>query len=379
MGTWGTALYSNDTSCDVRDMCNEVYPLVGIEKGTQLILEEYADIVSSDIIDNDYADFWYALADWQWKHGILTDEIKNKTISLLKEHTGIDEWEGSDIKKRLTVMDKLLDQLNTPQPEIKIPKPKIAKPKHKPGDIIIVRTCNKDYEYAETVYNIKLCGYTFLYKPEVADIIVDKLSPPYEAYNKYFAILCVGTEKTLHSQYVSNIFDEYSVYVFYDYIGDEKPTLNQLEQCGFLPSIVTYSHDNESDIATIEWRYKFMLYCYGFKIGKYSCEQSIDKISSISESQRFEDLFAMKNYSEEVSGALDLFQAFSSFFQEKVRLTLAGVNYDNLLDLNIVTDYELDESKTMLNAAALTYVAALVTTLLQILRLALIVARKSDD
>jgi hypothetical protein len=62
----------------------------------------------------------------------------------------------------------------------------------------------------------------------------------------------------------------------------------------------------------------------------------LSKISSISESQRFEDLFAMKNYSEEVSGALDLFQAFSSFFQEKVRLTLAGVNYDNLLDLNIV-------------------------------------------
>ena len=46
MGSWGTALYSNDTSSDVRDMCNEVYSLVGIEKGTQLILEEYADIVN---------------------------------------------------------------------------------------------------------------------------------------------------------------------------------------------------------------------------------------------------------------------------------------------------------------------------------------------
>ena len=50
-----------------------------------------------------------------------------------------------------------------------------------------------------------------------------------------------------------------------------------------------------------------------------------------------------------------------------------------LVDLNIVTDYELEDSKTMLNAAALTYVAALVTTLLQILRLALMVSRKSRD
>ena len=50
-----------------------------------------------------------------------------------------------------------------------------------------------------------------------------------------------------------------------------------------------------------------------------------------------------------------------------------------LLDLNIVNDYELDDSKTMLSAAALTYVAAVFTTLLQILRLALIVTGKNDD
>ena len=49
-----------------------------------------------------------------------------------------------------------------------------------------------------------------------------------------------------------------------------------------------------------------------------------------------------------------------------------------LLDLNIVTNKEIKKSKTMLNAAALTYVAALVTTLLQILRLALIVSRRDD-
>ena len=50
-----------------------------------------------------------------------------------------------------------------------------------------------------------------------------------------------------------------------------------------------------------------------------------------------------------------------------------------LVDLKIINDYELDDSKTMLNAAALTYVAGLLTTLLQILRLALIIARRSDD
>lgn len=50
-----------------------------------------------------------------------------------------------------------------------------------------------------------------------------------------------------------------------------------------------------------------------------------------------------------------------------------------LESLNIVTDYELDDSNTMLRAAALTYVASLVSTLLQILRLALIVLGRRDD
>ena len=50
-----------------------------------------------------------------------------------------------------------------------------------------------------------------------------------------------------------------------------------------------------------------------------------------------------------------------------------------LVDLNIIDNYELQDSKTMLNAAALTYVASVLTTMLQILRLALIIFGRRDD
>ena len=50
-----------------------------------------------------------------------------------------------------------------------------------------------------------------------------------------------------------------------------------------------------------------------------------------------------------------------------------------LTNLNIVYDDELDDVNSMLRAAALTYVASLMTTLLQILRLALIVMGRRDD
>ncbi len=50
-----------------------------------------------------------------------------------------------------------------------------------------------------------------------------------------------------------------------------------------------------------------------------------------------------------------------------------------LTSLDIVYNDELDDSNTMLRAAALTYVASFVTTLLQILRLALMVFGRNDD
>ena len=50
-----------------------------------------------------------------------------------------------------------------------------------------------------------------------------------------------------------------------------------------------------------------------------------------------------------------------------------------LIELKLIENYELEDTRTMLNAAALTYVAGVITTLLQILRLALIVFGRRDD
>lgn len=50
-----------------------------------------------------------------------------------------------------------------------------------------------------------------------------------------------------------------------------------------------------------------------------------------------------------------------------------------LTNLNMIDNDELDDSNTMLRAAALTYVASVITTLLQILRLAMIVFGRRDD
>lgn len=335
MGSWGTALYSNDTSSDVRDMCNEIYPFVSVEEGTKLILKEYADVVNSDILDDDYANFWYALADWQWKHGILSDEIRDKAISLLEAHAGIEEWEedgtAADVKKRLAVMDQLLCRLKLPQPAMKLPKSKAAKAKHKPGDIIVFRTCSKDYAYAESVYNINSCGFTDSYAEQVANKLPRRISPPYEAYEKYMAVLCVGVVQEQYSKYLPYIMETRSIYAYYDYLSDQAPTIDDLKQCGFLPLNIRYSIDTDS-LGKNAWTYTFALFSQGFSKKQGTAEQMIEKLSYPDEIERFHTLFAKKNYDTQYILSDCLYEAFDDIYSEKVRLELIGMELDNLLD-----------------------------------------------
>ena len=337
MGSWGVGLYSNDIGCDIRDDCAEIYPLLGEERGTAAILEEYRDIICGEP-DNESANFWFALADWQWKHGILSPSVKETALSLIDARVGLDEWIESgtptDVKKRIEVTEKLRAQLLSPQPQKKIPKPKIAKPKHKRGDIIIFRTCGKDFEYAETVWNIEHCTDRLTFAPDISDKVSSVLSPPYEAYGKYLAIICVGTEKELHSKYAPDIFDERSIYAFYDFISDEKPTLDDLGRCGFLPMHFRYSPDSP-DSLSYGWKYTFSLYAYGFRISNRSSEKAIEKIFCADEAERFYGLLSKKDYCRESTSCMELFDAFSDFFEEKARLGAAGVAYDNLLDPRI--------------------------------------------
>ncbi len=236
MGSWGVGIYSNDTALDVRDTCQEIFAFVSVEEGNKIIFDEYKELLDMNLMDDDYASFWYALADWQWKHGMLIDEIKDKTLKLLEGYTGLSEWEAdaskATVKKRMAVLDKLKEQLLSPQPPLKKPKSTLAKPKHKPGDIVIFQS--SDHPIWD---GSKLSNPFLLYIDENRHIQDVRDAPLLDISfkNKYMVLLCVGSvfEKR-YSRYL-HIMDEHSVYAVYDYLSDEEPTLETLKGLGFLP------------------------------------------------------------------------------------------------------------------------------------------------
>ena len=331
MGTWGTGIYANDIAEDVRDACKDIFAFYDVEQGNEILFTHFKDIIEQGYVDNEYASFWYALADWQWKHGMLNEFVKHKTLVLLKDQAGIDEWieagNRSDILKRREVMERLKQQLCSEQCVFKKPKLSLVKPKHKVGEVIVFRAdC-----YEESVWKKESFTAPFLFKSfKISNSKYEDVCG-YNAQGKYMAILCIGTEKEYHSEYIPDLYDVRSVYVWYDYLSENEPSFTDLEQCGFLPFLdLKWEDFNRSIVSGAEWTYKFVLSNESFKVGEKV--SMLKKYQNSSEVQRFNRLFSTKKYSNGIWGGFELSEMFGVVFEEKNRMELIDQSIDNLLE-----------------------------------------------
>ncbi len=340
MGTFGTGLYSCDIAEDLRTICGEVFAVYDKDTATRLVLEEFKDIVHQGYIDNEYASFWYALADWQWKRGLLANDVRDKALELLEARAGMDEWEedGSknDIRKRNAVLDKLYAQLQTPPPLAKPPKIHLSKPKHKAGDIIMFQTCTAEDDEYDTLWKIKQLTPPFVYlEKQISESAYEDIDGT-DRHGCYMAILCVGTVKEQYSSCIPDKFNEHSVYVWYDYCSKAQPTVADLQNCGFLPHItVDYEDFNASKYSSLEWTYKFTIQLESFKTKEKSDCKYFRKEACPSEAERFNTLLSAKKYSDDYVSPFELFHAYDSAWEESERAKISGIPIDNLLDVNL--------------------------------------------
>lgn len=130
MGAWGTGLYSDDTTCEVRDAYKEnlKHGLSDVE-AYERILDSYGDLIA----DHEVACLvYFALADTAWKVGRLHQSIKAKTLELLRQGGDVAVWERdavADAPARRKVLRTLEQRLLSEQPVAKLIKQSKPKPK----------------------------------------------------------------------------------------------------------------------------------------------------------------------------------------------------------------------------------------------------------
>ena len=122
MGTWGPGIYQNDTSADIKDFFIK-YLKQGSSKEdvTKRIIEEF-----SCEMEDEPVNFWCALADTQWKLGMLLEDVKLCALRSIDCSSDLESWEEENpknSKKRFEILAELKNKLNSPMPKEKEVKP----------------------------------------------------------------------------------------------------------------------------------------------------------------------------------------------------------------------------------------------------------------
>jgi len=136
MGAWGVAILSDDIAEDIKllykDLLANEY---SNEEASRIVIEEY----KNELDDEETIVFWLVFSSIQWKLGRLQENVKQKALQIIESGADLVRWEEEPKlqKKREAVLNKLREQLHSPQPEAKkVPKRFIANTSLKAGDAV---------------------------------------------------------------------------------------------------------------------------------------------------------------------------------------------------------------------------------------------------
>ena len=117
MGSWGTAIFSDDVAADVRSDWREgILDGIPPEELTAKLVNSYA--AQADDPDDGLV-FWLALAAAQHETGRLGPDVRETALDILDRGGDVIRWEEEDpglAKQRKQVLDRLRVKLAGPQP-----------------------------------------------------------------------------------------------------------------------------------------------------------------------------------------------------------------------------------------------------------------------
>lgn len=118
MGTWSAGINGNDTAQDLK----AEYQAAFLYNDVETALAKIDAYVRQDFDETDTEEWschCYSLADFMWKHGILTDAVRDRAVAMIDSGFGLDIWEAegkSVLNKRKKVLAQFRETLLSPQP-----------------------------------------------------------------------------------------------------------------------------------------------------------------------------------------------------------------------------------------------------------------------
>ena len=119
MGTWSTSITGNDTAADMRQEYCAAFYKYPVDEALAKIDSYVRKYMCDERDAEEFCDYYYSLADFMWKKGILTDEVRDKAIAMIDSKFGLDIWAESGektLRSREKVLSAFREKLLSPQP-----------------------------------------------------------------------------------------------------------------------------------------------------------------------------------------------------------------------------------------------------------------------
>ena len=214
MGAWGVAITSNDAAQDLKKDFQAAFSYYDVETALKKI-DAYVRLDGYDETDeSDWCDYYYSLANFMWKKGILTDKVRDTAINMIDTGFGLEIWadEGEKtLNKRKKALAEFREMLLSPQPaKKKIKVDLYLNSVFDIGDYIAFQLQTKDKSY-----------------------LADKSCFDEETFRsmdgKYVVIRKVQDNISYQSKIVPEVADHWIIYQLYCEFFNEIPDMSRLK------------------------------------------------------------------------------------------------------------------------------------------------------
>lgn len=221
MGSWGAGISGNDTAMDLRSEYQAAFYYFDVETALGKIDAYVRQDGFDESDEGEWCDYYYSLADFMWKKGILTEEVRNRAIEMIDAGFGLEIWEESGkaaLRERKKVLEKFREKLCSEQPaKKKIKVDLYMKPVFETGDVVAFQLQTRDQVY--------------LPPDDPRWWLRSRFDEPFyrSCHGKWVVMRKVFDHVSYQSSIVPEVRNIWPRFQLYGRLFDECPTMEQLE------------------------------------------------------------------------------------------------------------------------------------------------------
>ena len=121
MGAWNVSITGNDTAQDLKYEYQAAFYYYDVETALEKLDAYVRTHICRESDEEEWCNYYYSLADFMWRKGILTDAVRDRAVRMIDEDFGLGLWAEVEktLQKRKKALAEFREKLLSPQGEKK--------------------------------------------------------------------------------------------------------------------------------------------------------------------------------------------------------------------------------------------------------------------